>query len=811
MFGPSTADTRKSWNWLTRRGIRTILDIGANVGQFAAEIHQVLPNAMIYSFEPLRDCYEQLVANMKGAGNFRAFHFALGDENWEAQMHRSEFSPSSSLLSMAELHKKAFPFTRMETRDTVPVKRLDDVAGDLTLSDHLLVKIDVQGYEDRVIAGGRNTISRADILIVETSFQSLYEGQALFANIFDALREIGFRYHGSLDQIRDPRDGRILQADSIFLREDASIAPEEDESIDWERRGRPAPPPPVVKEKTIREYARKASIGTFIETGTLLGDMVEASRNAFDRLWSVELDEALFQRARQRFSEWPRIAILRGDSGQVLGELLPMIKEPALFWLDGHYSGVYQNNQTAKGVRETPIAQELEHILAHPVTGHVILIDDARLFVGCNDYPTIAGLREIIATKHADWVLDVKDDIIRIHSAHDLPQCCPLPWIRPVETLVYSRYVAERDGVDYWTRVYDGGDVIYKQSTSDLACHEAEVLSRLKSDYVPQVRAVARESDYSVVTLEKVRGLLVGRADIAASAERLQVFIRDCLGLLQHLKATGVAHQRIGHETLLVRDGRPVLVDFESAVTERAAASGQFSVEGLFDTGCCDIYRMGKLLEQIADGRYPVLDAVLGLMTEPDDSLRTTNLDTLQALLKTAVSLGAWESRLGLWWGKGFESVDDPGVDLEGSRIVVRELLRKASERRVGLRRHTGGEWRERVHLALEEITELIPRGDTFILVDEDLWGTAEDILGRRRIPFLERDGRYWGPPPDDKVAIQELQRLRLSGAKFMAFAWPAFWWLEHYTGLRSYLDAEFRRVLENDRLVVFDLAARET
>lgn len=114
--------------------------------------------------------------------------------------------------------------------------------------------------------------------------------------------------------------------------------------------------------------------------------------------------------------------------------------------------------------------------------------------------------------------------------------------------------------------------------------------------------------------------------------------------------------------------------------------------------------------------------------------------------------------------------------------------------------------WLYRVPTATQEIANLIPPGDKFILVDEENWGSGEYVQGRRRIPFLERDGQYWGPPPDDETAITELERLKRQGAKFIAFAWPAFWWLEHYGEFHRYLKSQFPCALENQRLVVFDL-----
>jgi len=113
--------------------------------------------------------------------------------------------------------------------------------------------------------------------------------------------------------------------------------------------------------------------------------------------------------------------------------------------------------------------------------------------------------------------------------------------------------------------------------------------------------------------------------------------------------------------------------------------------------------------------------------------------------------------------------------------------------------------WMIPVHLATEEIAALIPPGDALILVDQAEFG-SEIAAGRRPIPFLERGGEYWGPPPDDATAIQEFERLRKSGASFIVFGWPAFWWFGYYPGFHHHLRSTFRCVMENERVVVFDL-----
>src|SRR5262249_1500935 len=111
----------------------------------------------------------------------------------------------------------------------------------------------------------------------------------------------------------------------------------------------------------------------------------------------------------------------------------------------------------------------------------------------------------------------------------------------------------------------------------------------------------------------------------------------------------------------------------------------------------------------------------------------------------------------------------------------------------------------KRIISTIQDIASVIPLEDTFILVDEE---QLREVIaaGRRTIPFLERDGHYWGPPPDDRTAIHELERLRQAGARYLVFTWPGFWWLEYYTAFHSYLRSQFNCVLHNDRLIVFDL-----
>jgi hypothetical protein len=110
-----------------------------------------------------------------------------------------------------------------------------------------------------------------------------------------------------------------------------------------------------------------------------------------------------------------------------------------------------------------------------------------------------------------------------------------------------------------------------------------------------------------------------------------------------------------------------------------------------------------------------------------------------------------------------------------------------------------------RENLSLAEIHSTIPSGVTYILVDELQTRLASDAH-RRSVPFLEKNGEYWGRPADDRQAISELERMRKSCCTHIVFAWPAMWWLDYYQGLNQYLRSNFHCALEDEHLVIFDM-----
>jgi SAM-dependent methyltransferase len=113
-------------------------------------------------------------------------------------------------------------------------------------------------------------------------------------------------------------------------------------------------------------------------------------------------------------------------------------------------------------------------------------------------------------------------------------------------------------------------------------------------------------------------------------------------------------------------------------------------------------------------------------------------------------------------------------------------------------------DWDAAVRQSEEDIQRVIPPNNAFVLVNDEQWRTH--FTDRWAIPFLEKDGVYWGPPADDDTALRELERLRETGVGYLVMSWPCFWWFEHYTGFARHMRSSFPCLLENERVIIFKL-----
>ena len=204
--------------WLHDMNITTILDIGANVGEFTLIYAELFPNAVLHAFEPLPDCYEILSTRVEGINRIHTYNCGLGDEYGEQMIHRSSWAPASSFRSMEAAHKSNYPHSAGSEDVTVKIDRLDNIISVSDCIGNVMIKMDVQGFEDEVIKGGIQAFSQAKVVVVECSFVQLYQNEPKFHGIYSLLVKNGFEYRGSLKQSINVADSSYLQADAIFIR-----------------------------------------------------------------------------------------------------------------------------------------------------------------------------------------------------------------------------------------------------------------------------------------------------------------------------------------------------------------------------------------------------------------------------------------------------------------------------------------------------------------------------------------------------------------------------------------------------------------
>lgn len=202
---------------LSRRGMSfaTVVDVGANVGQFSRAALGFWPTADVMAFEPLPECAEALRLTVGPHGSLEVHAVALGREDGTVRFHPHDYTLSSSALAATEAAKREHAWAKERPMIEVPLHRLDTVLEGRTLRRPALLKLDVQGFELEVIAGARSTLAQIDALLVEVAFERAYEGQPLFHEVHDRLTGVGWELDGPVDARR--ATGRIVELDCLYL------------------------------------------------------------------------------------------------------------------------------------------------------------------------------------------------------------------------------------------------------------------------------------------------------------------------------------------------------------------------------------------------------------------------------------------------------------------------------------------------------------------------------------------------------------------------------------------------------------------
>lgn len=213
---------RKFVKQLESLNVNVVFDIGSNTGQYAASLRKAGYQGRMVSFEPLSQPFATLEKRASKDPLWECRRHALGDVDGTVSVNiAGNAAQSSSVLPMLKSHQEAFPPANYVGVEDVAVYRLDSVASEiLRPNDVTFLKIDVQGFEKQVLAGSASTLADSCVgMQLELSFLPLYEGSMLIPEALEWAYAMGFTLTGLLPCFVDPRDGRMLQADGVFLRE----------------------------------------------------------------------------------------------------------------------------------------------------------------------------------------------------------------------------------------------------------------------------------------------------------------------------------------------------------------------------------------------------------------------------------------------------------------------------------------------------------------------------------------------------------------------------------------------------------------
>jgi len=205
---------------LNSQGIspRTVLDVGANLGQFGVSAAMTWPEATVHSFEPDPEVAANLQKIVGGMRNVVVHTFAIGEANSDVEFHVNARDQASSILPQSQRRQQIFPDQRVTKTISVKMRTLDTAMPIEKLIGPVLLKIDTQGYEDRVLFGAGAILSKVDYVLVEASMTALYEGEMNFTQILQLLNGLGFEFVRPMNWHLAPTSGEVIEMDLLFAK-----------------------------------------------------------------------------------------------------------------------------------------------------------------------------------------------------------------------------------------------------------------------------------------------------------------------------------------------------------------------------------------------------------------------------------------------------------------------------------------------------------------------------------------------------------------------------------------------------------------
>ena len=196
---------------------KTVIDVGANVGQFSVASNKLFTDAVVYPIEPDPQVAVKLRKNIGMPTSENILISAIGDYVGKASFQVNRDSQVSSLLHLGADRLECFPNSTVAQEISVPITTLDVLFQSMILIEPVLLKIDVQGFEDRVISGATEFLKRVQWVIIEVSFASLYEGERDFESIINLMKEHNFFFIRPLNFHISPKSKEIIEMDALFL------------------------------------------------------------------------------------------------------------------------------------------------------------------------------------------------------------------------------------------------------------------------------------------------------------------------------------------------------------------------------------------------------------------------------------------------------------------------------------------------------------------------------------------------------------------------------------------------------------------
>ena len=218
-FKPSRHPLARRRLLLAQSGVDLVLDVGANVGQYAEELRQLGYCGTIISFEPMKTAFSRLERRARRDRRWDALNIGLGDQEGTFKINVAANSWSSSIREMLPQHVVSAPHSKYVSQDEIVVRRLDSMMDELCpRSSTIFLKVDTQGFEMNVLRGAEKSLERIGLMQLEMSLVPLYRGEILFDEMSRYLMEKQYILVSLEPGFSDPKTGRLLQVDGVFSR-----------------------------------------------------------------------------------------------------------------------------------------------------------------------------------------------------------------------------------------------------------------------------------------------------------------------------------------------------------------------------------------------------------------------------------------------------------------------------------------------------------------------------------------------------------------------------------------------------------------